>query len=54
MINKEMNDKSKTKLTEKSPTGTKPNEVGGVYFSSSIKIFDPNSNEVLVQKRGDD
>jgi hypothetical protein len=53
MINKEMN-KSKTKLTEKAPTGAKPNEVGGVYFSSSIKIFDPNSNEVLVQKRGDD
>lgn len=49
-----MNDKSKTRLTEKPPTGAKPNEIGGVYFSSSIKIFDPNSNEVLVQKRGDD
>ena len=49
-----MNDKSKTNLTEKAPSGTKPNEIGGVYFSSSIKIFDPNSNEVLVQKRGDD
>jgi hypothetical protein len=32
----------------------KPNEVGGFYFSSSIKIFDPESKEVLVQKRGDD
>lgn len=32
----------------------KPNEVGGVYFSSSIKIFDPNTKEILVQKRGDD
>lgn len=31
----------------------KPNEIGGIYFSSSIKIFDPNSKEILVQKRGD-
>lgn len=29
------------------------NEFSGIYFSSSIKIFDPNTNEVLVQKRGD-
>lgn len=54
MINKEMNDKTRTIITEKQPATTKPNEVGGVYFSSSVKIFDPNSNEVLVQKRGDD
>lgn len=31
----------------------KPNETGGVYFSSHLKIFDPNTKEVLVQKRGD-
>lgn len=31
----------------------KPNEVGGFYFLSGIKIFDPETNEVLVQKRGD-
>lgn len=35
------------------PSTTKPNEVGGFYFSSGIKIFDPNTQEVLVQKRGD-
>ena len=35
-------------------TEKKPNEVGGVYFSSSIKIFDPNTKEILVQQRGDD
>jgi hypothetical protein len=29
------------------------NEFSGIYFSSSIKIFDPNTNEVLVHKRGD-
>lgn len=32
----------------------KPNENGGFYFSSSIKIFDPETKEILVQKRGDD
>ena len=32
----------------------RPNELGGVQFSSSIKIFDPETNEVLVQMRGDD
>lgn len=31
----------------------KPNESGGFYFSSFLKITDPNTNEVLVQKRGD-
>ena len=31
----------------------KPNEHGGFYFSSHVKITDPNTKEVLVQKRGD-
>lgn len=31
----------------------KPNEMGGVYVSSHIKIFDPNTNEILVQQRAD-
>lgn len=30
-----------------------PNENGGFYFSSFLKISDPNTKEVLVQKRGD-
>lgn len=29
------------------------NENMGFYFSSSIKIYDPNTKEVLVQQRGD-
>jgi len=32
----------------------KPNELNGVYFSSHVKIFDPNTKEVFVQKRADD
>jgi hypothetical protein len=31
----------------------KPNENGGFYFSSSVKITDPDTKEVLVQMRGD-
>jgi hypothetical protein len=31
----------------------KPNENGGFYFSSHVVITDPNTKEVLVQKRGD-
>jgi hypothetical protein len=31
----------------------KPNEQVGFYFSSGIKITDPNTKEVLVQMRGD-
>jgi hypothetical protein len=49
-----MNDKSEklnTDLTRKQES--KPNENGGFYFSSSIKIYDPNTKEILVQKRGD-
>ena len=33
--------------------GAKPNEQVGFYFSSGIKITDPNTKEVLVQMRGD-
>ena len=31
----------------------KPDENSGIYFSSGIKIFDPNSGEVILHKRGD-
>jgi len=52
MINKEMNDLEQKKNKDNEPS-KKPNEVGGFYFSSSIKIFDPNTKEVMVQQRGD-
>lgn len=49
-----MNDKLQ-ELKEKSveKPESKPNETGGFYFSSSIKIYDPNTKQILVQKRGD-
>lgn len=46
--NQEVEDK---KVDEKS---RKPNENNGVYVSSHIKIFDPNTKEIFVQKRADD
>lgn len=60
MINKDMNtNKSANEkvlsaiIDEKTEKSAKPNESSGIYFSSSIKITDPNTNEVLVQVRGD-
>jgi len=52
MINNYMNNtENNTKPVQESQV--KPNEHGGFYFSSHIKITDPNTKEVLVQKRGD-
>lgn len=47
--------KDKKEIVDKKENSVekKPNELGGIYFSSSIKIFDPNTKEVLVNKRGD-
>lgn len=51
MINNKMNeDREKN---NKQDSDKKPNESAGFYFSSSIKIFDPNSKEIILQKRGD-
>lgn len=50
-----MNDhKSNIEGKKEASNTRKPNENAGVYFSSSIKIFDPNTDQVLVHKRGDD
>lgn len=54
MINKSINNKSTTDEKNQDKPEKKPNEHGGFYFSSSVKIYDPNSKEVMVQKRGDD
>lgn len=52
MINKKMN-KSTSTGTEQSPAGRKPNENAGFMFSSSVKIFDPNTQKIILHKRGD-
>jgi hypothetical protein len=33
------------------PAVSKPNETGSVYVEAHIKIYDPNTQEVLVEKR---
>jgi hypothetical protein len=49
MININMNEPVKK---EPQPSvERKPNEKNGVIVSSFIKIFDPNTKEVLVEKR---
>lgn len=52
MINNNMNNQQNQKPAE-GKTEKRPNEVGGFYFSSHLKIHDPNSKEVLVKMRGD-
>ena len=47
-----MNENTENKQTTEE--SKKPNELGGFYFSSVVKIFDPETSEILVQKRGDD
>lgn len=48
-----MNNESEIKDQEDSEQ--KPvNEMGGFCFSSGIKIFDPNTQEVILQIRGDE
>ena len=48
-----MNDKSKPVAGSVKHTEKKPNENAGFHFSSSIKIFDPNTQQVILHKRGD-
>lgn len=48
MIN-EIEDQEFTENTDFKPV----DENGGLILSSAIKIFDPNTSEVLVQIRGD-
>lgn len=54
MINKTMkNNRSNLPKENDKSQGKKPNEYGGIYVSTHLKIFDPNTQQVLVQKRGD-
>jgi len=51
-MNTNQNNGDQTTEKQKEPN-TRPNETGGFYFSSSVKITDPNTKEILVQIRGD-
>ena len=54
MVNNNMNEKSEA--TAKIEPGVikpvkKPNETGALSVESFVKIFDPNTREVIVEKR---
>jgi len=46
-------DNSKNINSKVSTPQKKPNELGTLQFSSHVKITDPNTKEVLVDKRAD-
>lgn len=50
-----MIESKETKMPEKHDQSTqqnaKPNEVGGVHFEGHIKIFDPETKEIYIDKR---
>lgn len=48
-----MNNKSEDLQQEEQKQDRIPDEQSGFYFSSFIKVYDPNTKEVLVQTRGD-
>lgn len=50
-----INNNNKTEKSEikDSKDAKKPNEDIGFYISTHLKIYDPNTKEVLVQKRAD-
>lgn len=54
MINNSIGKKSVSDGKKVEQTPKKPNENNGVYLSSHIKIHDPNTKQVFVQKRADD
>jgi len=49
MTMNEIPEKKDEEISKEKPT----DENGGFLFSSAIKIYDPNTEEVLVQIRGD-
>lgn len=54
MINNHMDKVEQTKNNDVAKSEEKrPNENAGLYFSSFVKIHDPNTKEIMVQKRGD-
>ena len=48
-----MNEKPENTTKIEVPKPSKPSEQGGFYFSSFLKITDPDTKEILVQVRGD-
>lgn len=50
-MQKESNNNTEQKIQPASTTGSVPNESGQLYLDDFVRIFDPNSQEVLLEKR---
>jgi hypothetical protein len=48
-----MNQSNNQSAAQMTQPERKPNETSGFHFASSIKITDPNTKQVLLQKRAD-
>lgn len=48
-----MSDKPEDREPQEKTEPAKVDEFNGVFFSTSVKIHNPNTEEVLVQLRGD-
>jgi len=48
-LNNDMNEKSEN--LQEDQEQPRPNEVGGIYVAGHLKIFDPESGEVFINKR---
>ena len=48
-----MSDKPEDREPQEKTEPAKVDEFNGVFFSTSVKIHDPNTEEVLVHLRGD-
>lgn len=51
MMESEENKMPQNQETNTQNNTTRPNEVGGFHFEGHIKIFDPNTKEVFIDKR---
>ena len=49
-----MQDKPQENIQKQQEVEPTVHDQAGFYFSSMVKITDPNTNEVLVQVRGDE
>jgi hypothetical protein len=47
----DLKNQKQTKKSEKKKMQTMPNDTGSIALSGHIKIFDPNSGEIIVDKR---
>lgn len=48
---KEQSDKLESVKEQNAPAPKRPNDVGALQIDGFVKVFDPNSNEVYVEKR---